>query len=209
MRTRVLVGCGLGAVLLCCILALRAAENGAVSVTVRPDTAATPTVHAVTVKKPLGTPRALTGQVDHHGNPVTVACSTCHATRPPNQANAATTDLDLMHQGLQFKHGANTCLSCHDPGDYDRLRLANGNPVPCTDVMQLCAQCHGPQYRDWQHGAHGGMNGFWDLTRGGRTRNNCVDCHDPHAPKYVGAIPMPPPNDRFAPDLNHKETHHE
>jgi hypothetical protein len=69
--------------------------------------------------------------------------------------------------------------------------------VEFADVMKLCAQCHGPQFRDYQHGAHGGMNGYWDLSRGGRSRNNCIDCHDPHAPAYVGAIPAPRPRDRF------------
>jgi hypothetical protein len=63
--------------------------------------------------------------------------------------------------------------------------------------MTLCAQCHGPQFRDYQHGAHGGMSGFWDLSKGGRTRNNCIDCHDPHAPKYPTVTPARGPNDRF------------
>ena len=65
--------------------------------------------------------------------------------------------------------------------------------------MTLCAQCHGPQFRDYQHGAHGGMTGYWDLTKGGRMRNNCIDCHDPHAPKYPTVTPGPRP-ERPLPD---------
>jgi formate-dependent nitrite reductase cytochrome c552 subunit len=62
--------------------------------------------------------------------------------------------------------------------------------------MQLCAQCHGPQYRDYRHGAHGGMAGHWDLAKGGRVRNNCIDCHDPHSPKYPTVRPAGGPLDR-------------
>jgi hypothetical protein len=77
------------------------------------------------------------------------------------------------------------------------LRLADGRSLPYSDVMSLCAQCHGPQFRDYQHGAHGGMTGYWDLSKGGRTRNSCIDCHDPHAPKYPTVTPARGPNDRF------------
>ena len=76
------------------------------------------------------------------------------------------------------------------------LRLADGAALPYTEVMQLCAQCHGPQHRDYQHGAHGGMAGYWDLSKGGRTRANCIDCHVPHAPKYQPVQPARGPNDR-------------
>ncbi|MFG0316567.1 MAG: hypothetical protein ACF8XB_04785, partial [Planctomycetota bacterium JB042] len=124
-------------------------------------------------------------------------CSTCHATRPPDRTNARTEDLDEFHQGLVVRHGDGTCLACHDPTDYDRLRRADGRPVAFEDVMDLCGQCHGPQLRDWRHGAHGGMTGYWDLTRGPRTRNHCVDCHDPHAPAFPRMRPTFKPIDRF------------
>jgi hypothetical protein len=142
-------------------------------------------------------PRVRTGTVDHAGKPVTIACGTCHATRDPNPENRATADLDQFHQGLQIAHGTNTCLSCHNPGDYDSLRRSDGRRVAFEDSIELCSQCHGPQRRDYDHGAHGGMNGHWDLSRGGRYRNTCIDCHDPHVPKYSGAIPMPHARDRF------------
>lgn len=150
----------------------------------------------VTIKKPSGPPQAH-GVDPRGGAAVTVACATCHATRPPNLANHATVDLDLFHQGLHVQHGANTCVSCHNPQDYNSLHLANGSRVEFVDVVTLCSQCHGPQYRDFQHGAHGGMNGYWDLTRGPRERNGCTSCHDPHAPRFQGAHPVLPPRDRF------------
>ena len=162
--------------------------------------------HPVHIKRPAGPPRVVVDGLDRDGLPMTVACGTCHATRTPNQDNAATADLDEFHQGLAIAHGSNTCLSCHDPGDYDRLRRADGRPVSFVDVMDLCAQCHGPQMRDYEHGAHGGMSGYWDLSRGPRVRNNCVDCHDPHAPAFPSMRPTFKPIDRF---LNGETESHE
>lgn len=196
---------------------LRAADTSAPPVT----SPATAPLFPVVIRHPAGPPRVFTGAVDHAGQPATVACSTCHTTRVPNFSNHSTADLDLFHQGLQFAHGnadavgtgqtasTNTCLTCHNPNDYDSLRLANGTRVEFTEVMTLCSQCHGPQYRDYQHGAHGGMNGYWDLSRGGRVRNNCLDCHDPHVPKYQRALPMQPPHDRFLTPTAHEGTTHE
>ena len=126
-----------------------------------------------------------------------VQCGTCHATRPPDFQTALSTDLDVFHQGLNMAHGSQSCLSCHDSGNYDRFRLAGGGSVDPESVMKLCAQCHGPQMRDYNHGAHGGMSGHWDLSKGGRVRNSCLACHDPHSPKFQGAAPALPPLDRF------------
>ncbi len=148
------------------------------------------------IHEPEGPPRVDSGAYDLHGNSVTIACSTCHASREPKPHNRATADLDQFHQGLQVGHGRLSCLACHNPEDYDSLRLADGMRVEYRDVMQLCAQCHGPQARDYRHGAHGGMTGYWDLSRGPRQRNNCIDCHDPHAPAYPQVMPIFPPVDR-------------
>jgi hypothetical protein len=155
-----------------------------------------PTLHPVVINRHPA-PRVLTGVSDHAGRPATIACSTCHAVRTPNPANRSAADLDQFHQGLQIQHGMNSCLSCHDAGNYDNLKLADGRKVAFEDSIELCSQCHGPQRRDYERGVHGGMNGYWDLTRGGRVRNTCIDCHDAHVPKYQGAIPMPAPRDRF------------
>ncbi|WP_145244319.1 cytochrome c3 family protein [Urbifossiella limnaea] len=156
------------------------------------------TRHPVVVRTPPGPPVVPTGTVDEKGRPVSIACATCHASNPANPEAKLGTPLTRFHQGLTGKHGNLTCTSCHNPADgYASLRLADGKSVPYTAVMTLCAQCHGPQFRDYQHGAHGGMTGHWDLSKGGRSRNNCVDCHDPHAPKYPTVTPAPGPNDRF------------
>jgi hypothetical protein len=42
------------------------------------------------------------------------------------------------------------------------------------------------------------MNGHWDLTKGGRIRNNCINCHDPHHPKFPLVQPVLPPRDRIS-----------
>lgn len=143
-----------------------------------------------------GAPRVRT-RAKENGKSVELPCSVCHDSRQPNTNNRASNQLDLFHQKLTFRHGSLSCLSCHARGDYDRLSLADGTRVRFTDVVRLCAQCHGPQYRDYSRGSHGGMTGYWDLSRGPRKRNICVDCHDPHTPAYPRVHPAPGPGDRF------------
>ena len=152
---------------------------------------------SIEIRKPVGPPRVATGRKDADGTELTVACSTCHSARPPNHQNQTTRDLDEFHGGTVLAHGNVSCLSCHNERDYDALRLADGSRVDFSDVMTLCAQCHGPQMKAYEHGAHGGMNGYWDLTRGPRTKNNCIDCHNPHAPQFPKMQPVFKPKDRF------------
>lgn len=154
-------------------------------------------LYAVTIRKPEGPPRAFLRSNNIHGNPVSVACSICHATRKPNFANKTVADMNEFHGSLAFSHGSVSCLSCHNSTDYDALKLADGTRVEFKDVMTLCAQCHGPQMRDYEHGTHGGFNGYWDLTRGPREKNNCIDCHHPHSPQFPKMQPTFKPRDRF------------
>jgi len=164
-------------------------------------------LHAVVIKRPDGPPQVDTGLTNFHGQPVMASCSSCHATTKPNLDTRSTADLDQFHQGLKYNHGNLSCLSCHNSQDYDALRLADSRTVAFTDSMTLCSQCHGPQRRDYDRGLHGGMNGYWDLTRGGRTRNTCINCHDPHSPAFPLVMPVLPPRDRVAvphkPSTNH------
>lgn len=151
----------------------------------------------VSIREPDGAPRVKTGRTDLHGNAISVSCSTCHTTRQPNPTNKASKDLDEFHGELKFSHGAISCLSCHNDQDYDSLKLADGRRVEFTKVMTLCAQCHGSQMKAYEHGAHGGMTGHWDLTRGPQVKNNCVDCHNPHTPQFPKMRPTFKPKDRF------------
>ncbi len=152
---------------------------------------------SVLIHKPIGPPTVQTGLMNPFGKPVSVSCSNCHSIREPVHGVRDASKLDEFHQGLTYVHGSLTCLACHNPDNYDELRLADQTSLPYAEVMTLCGQCHGPQFRDYTHGAHGGMTGYWDLSRGPRSRNNCIDCHDPHAPAFPMMRPTFKPKDRF------------
>ncbi len=188
-----LCGLALGAALLLAAPALLSEETGA------PAKAAPPSgpKHPVNLR-PVGKPaRMATGEVDALGAPIVVACSTCHSLRTEESPATKPAELTKFHKEFPFDHGERSCLACHNPKDYDTLRLADGRALPFTHSLELCTQCHGTQARDYKHGAHGGMNGYWDLTRGPRTRNQCVHCHDPHVPAFPRMQPTFKPRDRF------------
>lgn len=161
-------------------------------------------IYPVVVRKPAGPPRIELDGTDPQGRSGSVACSTCHSVREPNFENVSAETLDEFHRGMTFRHGKIACYACHNPDSSDELRLADGTSVAFTDVMALCSQCHSPQATAFAHGAHGGMNGYWDLRRGPQMKNNCVDCHDPHAPTYPKMIVGFKPKDRFS-DLLHND----
>jgi len=155
-------------------------------------------VHPVIFKQHEGPRKISTGLTNLHGQPVMASCSSCHATTRPNVETRTSADLDQFHQGLKYLHGNLTCLSCHNAANYDTLRLADSRAVQFSEVVTLCSQCHGSQRRDYDMGLHGGMNGHWDLSKGGRTRNICVNCHDPHSPAFPLVMPVFPPRDRIS-----------
>jgi len=110
-------------------------------------------------------------------------CSGCHDPKAK---------VDLTHRRLQFhdeqqdvlKHGeARWCLDCHDAQNRDQLRSASGAPIAFTESYRLCGQCHGDKYRDWKVGVHGKRIGMWD---GEKTYFLCVNCHNPHTPRWKG-----------------------
>ncbi len=162
---------------------------------IEPQTLAPPRF-ATTIRRPEP-PAGASAGLDERGRQVSIACMVCHSTRTPNARNATMADLDEFHQGMHVAHGGLTCLSCHNADDYGALRLAGGARIEFADVQTLCAQCHAKIVRSYDHGAHGGMTGYWDLNRGGRVRNGCLDCHDPHAPAFPQMIPTFKPIDRF------------
>jgi formate-dependent nitrite reductase cytochrome c552 subunit len=173
-----------------------ARSGGAALAQTRSDSALRPR-HPVIIHHPSGPPRIATNQLDALGHPVTLSCASCHGNRASNLATSKGQDLKEFHQSLNFAHGSLKCVSCHQPSDYNSLRLADGESLAFSDVQSLCAQCHTPQARDYEHGAHGGMNGHWDLTRGARQRKGCIDCHDPHAPAFPNMVPAFKSLDRF------------
>lgn len=158
------------------------------------------------ISRPIATPSVQTELVDASGNTLSVACSTCHATRVPNAKNKSASDLNEFHSKLELNHGNISCLSCHNDQNYDSLKLADGTSVAYQEVMRLCSQCHGQQAKEYELGVHGGMKGHWDLKYGDQTKNNCVDCHHPHLPAFPKMKPTFKPKDRF---LQASEHHHE
>ncbi len=146
---------------------------------------------------------------DVRGRPVGVSCDTCHGPAADGEpmADRAGAPDEPLHADLELAHGDLSCDSCHDPTDRTHLRLADGTLVDYADAMDLCTQCHGPQARDYRGGSHGGMTGYWDLRRGPRSRNHCVDCHAPHDPAYRAALPVFPPRDRYFGSHEERETH--
>ncbi len=137
------------------------------------------------------------GPVD--GQDAVIPCATCHeASLRRAELPESADGIAGPHTGLRVDHGAIACAACHHESDRSALHLADGTSLPLSDAMRLCRQCHGPQTRDYDHGSHGGMRGFWDLSRGPRERNHCVSCHDPHAPAFGEFMPMPATRDRGA-----------
>jgi len=153
-------------------------------------------LYPVFIQRPEGPPRVIVG-THADGSPLTASCTTCHNSREPNVGNNSADDLDIFHQDLIYAHGDLSCLSCHNPDDYDTLRLADDRALHYMDVMTLCTQCHSPQARAYNQGAHGGMTGYWDLTRGPRVRHSCLQCHDPHTPAFQRMTPTFKARDRF------------
>lgn len=165
---------------------------------------------ATTIHEPPKLTSIETGKLDGLGRPIRVACITCHSARVVIDGGPFPTspsELHEFHGGLVVQHGALACTACHDDqrGGEPRLHLADGTTFATSDAMRLCAQCHGPKYDTYLHGGHGGMTGQWDLSSGDRSRNQCVDCHDPHVPKFQPSHPVLPPRDR---NLIDPEAHH-
>lgn len=122
-------------------------------------------------------------------------CTDCHDLFSPRPE--ALKKL-LQHSHIVLDHGINdACRNCHDTEQRDTLVLHGGERVQYSQVVRLCAKCHGPTYEDWIHGMHGRINGYWDTTRGAAHRLGCTECHDPHHPRVPAMAPikpLPPPN---------------
>ena len=115
---------------------------------------------------------------------------------PPKRPGAAPAGQGLTnHSDVHMAHGINKrCLNCHHAVNRDAFADDYGKEIPWDQPQLLCAKCHGPVYRDWQHGVHGRSNGYWNQSRGKQTRLKCVECHDPHRPPFPPMHAAPPPN---------------
>ncbi len=127
-------------------------------------------------------------------------CSSCHDDNdPPNTKRRKLTN--HFEQQAVFSHDAERrwCLDCHDPVKRDFLHLSDGERIPFTESYRLCGQCHGDKYRDWRAGIHGKRVGMWD---GPKTYYLCVNCHNPHTPRFKGVQELQLPKGKLvAPTL--------
>jgi hypothetical protein len=117
-------------------------------------------------------------------------CNDCHAFRKPN---AVRRKLE-WHEDItdMFNHDSENrwCLDCHDLIQRDSLKLASGKLLDFKESYKLCGQCHGDKLRDWKVGVHGKRTGDWN---GKKEYYLCVNCHNPHSPKFKPLKPEAPP----------------
>jgi len=122
----------------------------------------------------------------------TYRCSECHKIIASPEKTYRTL---TQHTEIELQHGINThCFNCHHPTNRDAFVDDFGSEIPWTEPQLVCAKCHGPVYRDWQHGSHGRTNGYWLASEGEQTRLKCIECHDPHHPPFPSRSPEPGPN---------------
>jgi hypothetical protein len=108
-------------------------------------------------------------------------CMDCHRLFPAQWARKEFVE----HKSVKLAHGANRfCLNCHHATNRNAFTDYDGSEIAEKNVVQLCGRCHGPAHRDWKAGVHGRRNGFWDKARGKQTQLRCIQCHDPHQPKF-------------------------
>lgn len=123
---------------------------------------------------------------------VTESCNACHQIfKSAHPARTAPS----FHTDIRLRHGLNDrCVNCHDAENRERLTLRDGTSIPFADTPQLCSQCHGTVFRDWQRGTHGKTLGSWVTNSPDLRRLNCNECHDPHSPRYEPYTPLPGPD---------------
>lgn len=207
MKTRV-YGFGLPVAALCCVAALICARPRPVSGQVAGGTNAAPAegrVQLPVVAKPPASQPAVGSASDTHldktpprktlgldlvRNGWTYNCMECHKLLQPRWHY----DRPLNeHKDIKLDHGNNRfCLNCHHPTNRNAFVDYDGSEIPEADVVLLCAKCHGTTYRDWKAGVHGRQNGYWNATLGQKTRLRCIQCHDPHSPKFKPMTPLAP-----------------
>ena len=115
-------------------------------------------------------------------------CNDCH----DGAGNPKQRELVDEHDTIKLKHAEEDrwCLDCHDLKKRNFFAKANGDLVPFDQSYRLCGQCHGTIFRDWKAGIHGKRIGSWN---GDKQYFQCVNCHDPHNPRFKPLKPEPAP----------------
>ena len=128
-------------------------------------------------------------------------CYACHEkNKPPVLRFDAKQNLIIPseHSDIVMGHGEhgrnNNCFNCHNEANLEQLQTRDGRVVKFQDSPQLCGSCHGPTFEDWEAGAHGRISGYWDRALGPYQRQQCVNCHNPHSPRFPSRKPAPGPH---------------
>lgn len=138
-------------------------------------------------------------------------CSMCHDEFTGESQEDA---LEGQHEAIIFDHGSNErCLNCHHPDNPDVYVHYDGSEIPSEAPTELCRKCHGPHHREWTSNVHGRVHGAWGAEVAKefnlvQRRLDCIQCHDPHSPKFEPMEPeRPPVHTRF--DLGNAGSHGE
>jgi hypothetical protein len=111
-------------------------------------------------------------------------CTDCHEKLKPFTKPFRGKDLgEMTHENLTFQHmeEIRECTFCHSIIDPDRLHLLNGERITFEQVPDLCGQCHGIRFNEWNMGLHGEESGTWN---GPRSSLSCTECHRPRFPRW-------------------------
>lgn len=102
------------------------------------------------------------------------------------------------HEDIEIAHGrhprTNNCYNCHDAKNLTLFQTQDGRELTFEESDTLCGSCHSPVHEDWEAGSHGRSIGFWDRSAGETAELGCVNCHDPHSPRFPAHEPAPGPN---------------
>ena len=128
-------------------------------------------------------------------------CYTCHEKGKPPPLRFDTNQVIIIpkeHSDVVMGHGRhnrnNNCFNCHDETNLELFQTRDGRELKLSESTPLCGSCHGPTYRDWEAGAHGRISGYWNRELGAFTRKDCVNCHNPHSPRFPPRKPAPGPH---------------
>lgn len=118
-------------------------------------------------------------------------CSFCHDGFEGTLQQEA---LAGEHAAIVFDHALDlVCMDCHNSNNADTFARRGGGEIPGGESTQLCAKCHGTHFKEWQIAVHGRVNGSWDPAVGEQRKLDCIQCHNPHRPRFESMRPVPPP----------------
>ncbi len=120
-------------------------------------------------------------------------CQSCHAQ--VDESEFEVRKLVDMHTDIHLDHGngALWCFSCHNPKAGNTIHVEGKEPASFQYSAGLCSKCHASIYADWKKGVHSKITGYMTANREKKT---CVDCHNPHHPKFKALVPDGMPDSR-------------